>query len=155
MKLFKPRLDNGGSNGSNSSNSLSASDDGGIHIGSNHISASNGHAHQSSKAQVKKMQPDLPAEPEDNHLQIMGRSMTMINDLISNTRELSYGTAMKDIENVCMIVVVDAEIRPIMEKYKFKRNEKLTKQFLNLGIVSSGEVGSLHLDVIKVAQSKV
>merc|ERR1712062_224207 len=30
----------------------------------------------------------------------------------------------------------------------------LTEKFLNLGVVSSGTVGSLHLDIIKVAESK-
>ena len=42
-----------------------------------------------------------------------------------------------------------------MEKYKFQKNELLTEQFMNLGVVSSGDVGSLHLDIIKVAESKV
>ena len=85
----------------------------------------------------------------------MGRRMTNIRELINDPRKISVASAAEKIRNVCLIVVVDAEIRPIMEKYKFKRNEKLTKQFLNLGVVSSGKVGSLHLDIIKVAESKV
>ena len=76
----------------------------------------------------------------------MGRRMTNIRELINDPRKISVASAAEKIRNVCMIVV---------EKYKFKRNEKLTKQFLNLGVVSSGKVGSLHLDVIKVAESKV
>jgi len=84
-------------------------------------------------------------------LRTMVRQTTNIRSLI----ESETTSPRQVIRRVCLIVVVDAEIRPIMEKYKFKLNEELTAKFLNLGKISSGQVQNLHLDIVKVAESKL
>eukprot|EP01083_Nonionella_stella_P183500 663353_1 len=41
------------------------------------------------------------------------------------------------IKCICLIVVVDAEVQPMMHKYQFIKDEELTKKFMNLAVVSS------------------
>ena len=91
-----------------------------------------------------------------NDLHCMGRQMTVIRGLI-NDKELQEICAenTKLIQRVVLIVVVDAEIRPIMEKYKFDVNKELTAKFLNLAVISSGKVKNLDIDIIKVAECKI
>ena len=113
------------------------------------------HEMQGIQEEVHKLEEERKFQPKKGDIYLMGRKMTVIRGLISSPRELTTEQSEQYIHSVCLIVVVDAEIRPIMEKYKFEENEILTEQFMNLGVVSSGDVGSLHLDVIKVAESKV
>eukprot|EP01083_Nonionella_stella_P002062 5924_1 len=92
---------------------------------------------------------------QQTRLNRMARRMTTIRELIHAPSIIPPTDPNKTIQKVCLIVVVDAEIKPIMKKYKFATNKKLSAKFLNLGMVFSGNVNKLHIDVIQVAQSQV
>lgn len=59
------------------------------------------------------------------------------------------------IRRVCMIVVVEAEVRPIIEEYSLKKDQALTDELLGLVTAHSGTIGSYRLDVLQVAEEPV
>eukprot|EP01084_Bolivina_argentea_P114604 204000_1 len=85
----------------------------------------------------------------------MARRMSNIRELIRAPSITQPVNPNKIIRKLCLIVVVDAEIKPIMNKYQFAPNKKLSAKFMNLGIVFSGKVNKLEIDIIQVAQSEV
>jgi hypothetical protein len=58
------------------------------------------------------------------------------------------------IKKICLIIVVDQEVQPILQSYKFQPNEALQKLFLNLCQCYSGSINNLHLDVLQVSKSE-
>lgn len=114
--------------------------------------------HLDLQEKINKKQEKQKYAKSKSDLHCMGRQMSVIRGLITDN-EFSRMTSISEdstlIRKLTLIVVVDAEIRPIMDKYKFDINEELTAKFLNLGVVSSGKVKNLNIDIIKVAESKI
>jgi len=54
-----------------------------------------------------------------------------------------------------MIIVVEAEVRPVIEEYSLRKNPTLTNELLGMATAHSGMVGSFRLDVLQVAESPV
>lgn len=66
---------------------------------------------------------------------------------------LTFGGATNNIiRRVCMIVVVEAEVRPVIEEYGLKKNKILTDEMMGLATAHSGTIGSFRLDVLQVAE---
>ena len=68
-------------------------------------------------------------------------------------------TQQTPITHVAMIIVVEAEVAPILEELQFQEDEAATAALLGLARVRSGMYGSgggsFRLSVLKVAESKI
>jgi len=58
------------------------------------------------------------------------------------------------ISHVVIQIVVDAEIRPLLDELNFQADADLSQAFLNLAIVFEGNIGDLRVSILKVAESK-
>eukprot|EP01062_Namystynia_karyoxenos_P011333 TRINITY_DN14053_c0_g2_i1.p1 TRINITY_DN14053_c0_g2~~TRINITY_DN14053_c0_g2_i1.p1 ORF type:complete len:492 (+),score=151.20 TRINITY_DN14053_c0_g2_i1:104-1579(+) len=59
------------------------------------------------------------------------------------------------IKTVALCIVVEAEVRPILQAYPFEEDEALNKAFMSLAYVRSADMGSYRLSVIKAAESPI
>ena len=84
----------------------------------------------------------------------MVSDMTRLAGLLDDRGEYSFGT-QEPIRHVVMIIVVEAEVAPILEKLDFKDDEETTADLMGLARVRSGMYGSYKLSVLKVAESKI
>eukprot|EP01084_Bolivina_argentea_P307093 530734_1 len=105
---------------------------------------------------TESLDDELDDLDPDKSVFTLSRRMTAIRGLIADTNH-NYETASNDtlIQTLCLIVVVDAELQPIMEQYKFIQNNDLTTKFMNLAIISSGKVKNLSIHIVKVAECQI
>jgi len=76
-----------------------------------------------------------------------------LDALLANSKEYIYSDAK--ITHVALIVVVEAEVSPILEDLDFQVDEQMSKDLLGLATVRTGMYKSYKLSVLKVADSKV
>jgi hypothetical protein len=69
------------------------------------------------------------------------------SDYVHNENEI--------IKHVVMIIVVEAEVAPILAKLGFEDDEEATANLMGLARVRTGMCGSYKLSVLKVAESKI
>ena len=68
-------------------------------------------------------------------------------------KKLCYDTD-RIISHVAIQIVVDAEIKPLLDELNFQVDTDLSEAFLNLAIVFEGKIGDLRVSILKVAESK-
>ena len=80
--------------------------------------------------------------------------MSSLSGLLEDRSEYAF---MPDevIEHVVMIIVVEAEVAPILARLNFREDEEATANLMGLARVRTGMCGSYKLSVLKVAESKI
>jgi nucleoside phosphorylase len=88
----------------------------------------------------------------------MARRTSRVRSLVDYDPEthLPPGRGINDpIRTVAMIVVVEAEIAPILKHLNFAVDDALCREFMDLAVARRGRYGQLDLIVLKVAESKL
>ena len=83
-------------------------------------------------------------------LEEMLNDVTRLAGLLKDRSDYTFG-AQEPIRHVVMIIVVEAEVAPILAKLDFTDDEAATADFMGLARVRSGMYGSYKLSVLKVA----
>lgn len=73
--------------------------------------------------------------------------------MVSRTPNTNPHTALKVIEHVVIIIVVEAEVSPILDQLQFEDDEDATELLMGLGKVRSGEYQSYWLSVVQADKS--
>jgi hypothetical protein len=80
--------------------------------------------------------------------------MSKLSGLLEHRSEYIYNEH-EVIKHVVMIIVVEAEVAPILAKLGFEDDEETTANLMGLARVRTGMCGSYKLSVLKVAESKI
>lgn len=103
-------------------------------------------------AQISTMLNRGAAYPEE--VREMVNDNSVLRGLLEDAGKFSFHTNRR-IEHVVMIVVVEAEVVPILERLDFQEDEAATQNLMGLAIVRSGRYKSFKLSVCKVAESAI
>eukprot|EP00928_Gymnodinium_smaydae_P087752 TRINITY_DN71977_c0_g1_i1.p1 TRINITY_DN71977_c0_g1~~TRINITY_DN71977_c0_g1_i1.p1 ORF type:complete len:387 (+),score=56.48 TRINITY_DN71977_c0_g1_i1:52-1212(+) len=85
----------------------------------------------------------------------MMRIRGLIKDQSTTTLARSFSGSLQTLDHVVMIIVVEAEIRPILDRLGFKEDEAMNQEFLNLARCRTGRYKSYRLTVLQVAESSI
>lgn len=108
---------------------------------------------QALRTQLSLVLDRAPAYPRGVSALLQARGK--LHDLVAQTERGKYVFgASQRIKHVVILVVVEAEVRPILDALDFDDDTALTRSLLGLGSARSGDYkGAFRLSVVRVAHS--